>query len=271
MPTSKDDPKPRKVIDVTEPGKSEPSASARPIIVTNRPLLQKDPMVVGDEPDKGDTDNTPSGQSHEPKSELASYQEGNVIMPPSAPGLPKESVKTAETPSDTASKSTSSEAKAPTPVETEDKSEIEVSDSVTDIKVDVKTPETAAVTTEKELPKEKPAEPEPKETTSVPEPDDAKSATETSDDQLAPNKVMDEAAKKAEEEKAAKAAELEKLVESKKYFLPINAVQLRRNKLRVLLLFIICIILAAALLDISLDAGVLKINGIQPLTHFFNS
>lgn len=41
-------PKDSKVFDVAKPGKSEPTASSKPIIVTNRPVL-KDPMVVGDE------------------------------------------------------------------------------------------------------------------------------------------------------------------------------------------------------------------------------
>lgn len=33
-------------MDVSRPGKAKPSATSKPIIITNRPLLQ-DPMVVG--------------------------------------------------------------------------------------------------------------------------------------------------------------------------------------------------------------------------------
>src|SRR4051812_25582987 len=45
-----------KVFDVAHPGKSKPSASSRPIIVTNRPILQ-DPMVsANQQPEDEDTE-----------------------------------------------------------------------------------------------------------------------------------------------------------------------------------------------------------------------
>jgi hypothetical protein len=44
---NKDDARPsRKIVDVAGPGKSAPSASSRPIIVTNRPMMRRDPMVA---------------------------------------------------------------------------------------------------------------------------------------------------------------------------------------------------------------------------------
>ncbi|HXR50416.1 MAG TPA: hypothetical protein VN778_05320, partial [Verrucomicrobiae bacterium] len=45
MPTPKNDKDP-KVMDVERPGSSTPSASAKPIIVTNRPILRRDPMMA---------------------------------------------------------------------------------------------------------------------------------------------------------------------------------------------------------------------------------
>ena len=270
MPSSKD--KPRKVIDVTEPGKSEPSASGRPIIVTNRPMLQQDPMVAGAEPVSGDEDNTPAGKVQKPETELSNLQEGHTVVPPSAPILPKEESNTAETLPDTDSIIKSADSNDSQSVsQPEEKTEDKTSDEITANKADQKSTEITAPSTEEAPTKEREAETEPKETATAAEPDDEKPTTGTDDDQLEPNKVMDEAAKKAEEEKAAKQAELEKVIESKKYYLPINAVQLRRNKLQIILLILVLIVLVLVLLDVSLDAGLLKINGIHSLTHFFSS
>ncbi|HVU59523.1 MAG TPA: hypothetical protein VHC98_01665, partial [Candidatus Saccharimonadales bacterium] len=52
--------KPRKVIDITEPGKSAPPSSGKPIIVTNRPVLRQDPMMVPTAPDLPATDPAPA-------------------------------------------------------------------------------------------------------------------------------------------------------------------------------------------------------------------
>lgn len=49
MADDKETIKDSKVIDVAKPGKSAPSASSKPIIVTNHPLLP-DPMIVEDKP-----------------------------------------------------------------------------------------------------------------------------------------------------------------------------------------------------------------------------
>jgi hypothetical protein len=273
MPSSKDNSKPRKVIDITEPGKSEPSATSRAIIVTNRPMLQQDPMVIGTATSDVDSDNTPAGKVQKPESELSSVQEGHSILPPSAPHLSEDSSEADQSPTvevDSIPKSDEPSDPQP-PNEAAEKPEIKVSDAVTDKKVELKSAEIAAPSVEKEPTEEPVAEAEPKDASSEPEEGDAKSASGADDDQVAPNKVMDEATKKAAEEKAAKEAELEKLIESKKYFLPINAIQLRRNKLQSILLFSILIILVLALLDFSLDAGLLKINGVHSLTHFFSS
>jgi hypothetical protein len=275
MPSSKDDSKPRKVIDVTEPGKSEPSATSRSIIVTNRPMLQQDPMVVAGEPSDRDTDNTPSGKAPKPESQLSSFQQGQEIKPPSDPGVPPDSPKTEQTlPAETESKPTVTESTNQPPAdETEEKPEAEIPVAVTVKKADMKSTETADTAVNKEPPKVAESETEPKDELPAAEPDSEKSTSETNtnDDQLAPNKVIDEAAKKAQAEKAAKEAEQQKVIDSKKYFLPINTVQLRRNKFRAVLLFLIVVALAAVLFDISLDAGFLKINGVNSLTHFFSS
>ena len=100
----------------------------------------------------------------------------------------------------------------------------------------------------------------------------AKSSTDVSkNDQPTPKTVTDETAKKAAEEKAAKLAEQEKTIESKKYYLPINTIEHRKDIRRAILLLVLAVLLALIWLDIVLDAGILKLGPIHSLTHFFNS
>src|SRR5882757_2872268 len=58
MPEPRSKPGAPKVFDVAKPGKSAPSASSKPIIVTNRPVL-KDPMMVDESTDAGTKDKEP--------------------------------------------------------------------------------------------------------------------------------------------------------------------------------------------------------------------
>jgi len=81
-----------------------------------------------------------------------------------------------------------------------------------------------------------------------------------------------EAAAKAEAEKVAlHDAEIQKLVDSKQYYLPINAVEKRRSKRVVALGIFLSLILAAAWLDIALDAGLVQLDSVKPVTHFFSN
>jgi len=45
-----------KIADIKSPGKVTPEASSRPIVVTNRPVLASDPMVVSSEKQSSETD-----------------------------------------------------------------------------------------------------------------------------------------------------------------------------------------------------------------------
>lgn len=84
-----------------------------------------------------------------------------------------------------------------------------------------------------------------------------------------PDKQPDEEAAAAA--KAAEEAKLQKLVDDKKYFLPINAVEQRRTARVTVLGIILAILLVAVWVDIALDAGLINIAGLHPLTHFFSS
>jgi hypothetical protein len=84
-----------------------------------------------------------------------------------------------------------------------------------------------------------------------------------------------EAAHNAEEAAAAEAkakrdTELEELIVSGKYAVPINAVQRRRSRANSILLCIVAILLAAALLDLIADVGIVHVPTSVPHTHFFS-
>jgi hypothetical protein len=241
---SSSDAKPRKVvIDVTEPGKSAPSPSAKPIIVTNRPVLKQDPMMVPD----GEVS---SGEPPKPISRVAK----SISIKPltsdvgaaSAPSVPKADDEALETPPPKAEKIPSEDTKKP----------------------DIKPPE--PIQPDEPATASPPEEPKPQPASDTVEPpQDEKSEGET-DGQLAPNKALEDAKKKEEEAKVARAAEQEKIIESKKYFLLINSAEKRRANLRAVLLLVVVILATLAWLDLSLDAGILKINGLHPVTHLFS-
>jgi hypothetical protein len=75
----------------------------------------------------------------------------------------------------------------------------------------------------------------------------------------------------AEDAEAKRDAELQKLIDKKQYFLPINAMEQRRAEQFIALGIVMSIILALAWLDISLDAGLIHIDNIHALTHFFSN
>lgn len=74
---------------------------------------------------------------------------------------------------------------------------------------------------------------------------------------------------KLDEIEMAREASLQKLIDSKKYELPIETVENRRSKRVVALGIVLSIILALAWVDVALDAGLINISGVKPLTHFF--
>lgn len=73
------------------------------------------------------------------------------------------------------------------------------------------------------------------------------------------------------EAKAKHDAAIQKLVDSKQYFLPINAVEKRRTKHFVILGVLLSILLLLAWGDIALDAGLIQVSGVKPVTHFFSN
>lgn len=96
--------------------------------------------------------------------------------------------------------------------------------------------------------------------------DDKPSVDEPKGEEL-PGQAQDQAAKEA----AKLDEQAEQLMESEKYFLPINSVEKRRSKRFVLLGVTISAVLLLAWVDIALDASIIQIEGVKPVTHFFSS
>jgi hypothetical protein len=116
-----------------------------------------------------------------------------------------------------------------------------------------------------------PAEPEP---TPEPEPKDEPELPAEAKPDAAPDPT-DQPPKVDLEAEAKQQAEhdaaIQKLVDSKKYFLPINAVEKRRSKRFVAVGVLLSLLLLAAWADIAADAGLISVPGVKPVTHFFSN
>lgn len=259
---NKNTPKPPKVMDVARPGKSAPSASSRPIIVTNRPLIKQDPMVL--EPSDG----------QEAPAAVSRIGKPIRIEPIDANADDLTSV---------------------VPVKPQTKSEVPV--EVRDAKLSLKPLSDSAKGTEPAPSREpqaqpagntapeppavpapatpEPTLPQPVAPAASTAPADAPASTDgqeapSDDKQLAASKGLEDAKKKEEDEKAARIAEQEKIIDSKKYYLPISSARDGRDLHLALLLLLAVAVLGLVWLDIALDAGIIHVNGLHALTHFFN-
>ena len=285
MATNKNE-KALKVMDVSRPGKSTPPATAKPIIVTNRPILRRDPMMAS--PDGLDKPTAPD----EKVTVSRTAKTLNVITPaesapataapaaaPSAPKAPEvaavpdtqSDLKMPETtvngnqeanskPANTAPKP---QKEAPTAAQIISKSEAVQQEAVKPAETQpapepTPAPAASAATT----PEEKPAEEDP-------ELDDSDEDTGSST-QLAPNQALEQAKRKEEDAKAARQAEEEKIVTSKQFYLPMSVAKERRGLNRVLLILALVLVLALVWADIVLDAGIIHIGGLHALTRFFS-
>lgn len=302
-PTKPADIKTRKIIDVTEPGKSAPPSTARPIIVSNRPVLRRDPMMTT--PDGMDKEE----DTHQTTLPHAAASKTVKIMPlspltasdtkavdekpatepvmttpdPKVTSISVKSVDQREAAKDIGIEAVTNIDRVEDPVLTTPVVANEEKDLQSD---DEALPASPAAQTSEPEPSKPSSEdvkpvvedeqagkmsetPLPAAQTSVP---DEEEKEESSDDQIAPNQAVDQAKHKAQEEKQARLTEEEKLIESKQYYLPINGTERQRRSLdRMILVFVVVLLLALVWLDIVMDAGIFKLGGVQPLTHFFSS
>lgn len=99
--------------------------------------------------------------------------------------------------------------------------------------------------------------------------DEAKKNTQKNDKKapITPGEEADvEASRRAERD-----ANLQKIVDKKTYFLPINAVEKRKTKRFVALGIVLSLVLVVAWVDVALDAGLIELGGVKPVTHFFSN
>jgi cobalamin biosynthesis protein CobT len=243
------------ISDVNRPNTSAPSATSKAVIVNNRPLLQ-DPMVVGE---------TKSADDAGTKIIVTTGSKAK-IQPLTAPVVEATKAKPA-------SESTTGAVPAPKDA----KAEVTVSDSIA-------TTETSAETAPAS---EKTETATDEVTTAAPEPaksaDPAEAVTETSTDETTETdeaengeatqtETSPEADQAAAEAEAAKHDEaMQQMVESKQYFLPINSLEKRRTKRVVVLGIALSVLLAVAWVDVALDASLIQLGSVKPVTHFFSN
>lgn len=238
----------KKISDVAHPGKSAPSGNSKSVIVPTRPIM-KDPMVVEE-----------SGSDDEDKKITVKTREA-VVAPVGDAEIEKKS--------------------------SEDKTELKAEDDKKTIAVLAE--EAAVKKTESEEKKKADDEPEEKEDVPTVAPadespdekpisssenspkDDSGPGTDSVSDDGPSTKSVTEA---DEEELAAQEkhdAAIQKLIDSKQYELPINSVERRRSKRVVALGVILSILLVLLWVDIALDASLIQVDGIKPVTHFFSN
>lgn len=205
-----------KVFDVAKPGKSMATATSRPVIVSNGPLLP-DPMM----------------------------SDGSSDARPGVGNSPRLTIK---------------------PLSDDDGTDKKVAVN----KKPVEEAPAAEAEAPKDVPKDEPQAPETEEKVEEPAP-------ETSETEEVPADIggdtppsLENKAQKEAEAAAKQQAELDKLTESRDYFLPINAVERRRSKVVVWSLLVLSLVLGLVLVNFLLDADVLTINGVKPLTNLFN-
>lgn len=311
MPASKSsdkssDAKTRKIIDVSEPGKTAPSETSRPIIVSSRPILRRDPMVTG--PDGMEKEEAPEdkpvARTAKPELKITPLTPEEKMEAPAklaeptaasaAPTMPSAAAKPATPPAQpviTTAKSVVASATEGDIVEDDEEIAKPAGEPTAEHEFMLEKPDAPTMTPEAKpalTPDSKPAlstpptsptpftpptppAPAPSPAPAVPDTDDDDDDEEDTDGQLAPNQALDVAKRKEEDAKATRLAEQEKIIESKQYFLPIDAVEKRRGLERFVLLLVVVILLALIWLDIALDAGILRIGGVHALTHFFKS
>jgi hypothetical protein len=228
------------IADVQEPGTTAPTPTSRPVIVTNRPLLQ-DPIVVeqADEAVAKPADDQPAAAL--PSNQKVAIQPLEAVDAEKQDGAGDEE---------------------PLLPETESVAEADEAEDIAE------TPESRPAAPD-QSPESAPA--------SLNQADQPALANPTPDDggeQEPGGTPKQTLAKQAEAEAAAQAkhdAEVQEMIDSKRYVLPINAVEKRKSKRFVVLGVLLAVILIIIWLDIALDAGIIKLGGLEPLTHFFSN
>jgi hypothetical protein len=242
----------KKTFDVIKPGKSAPSTSAKPIIITNRPIL-KDPMVV----DAGSSTTAKKADS------LPAETSSKKINPPGEAEKKEPSKKIRMQTNNESAEAINVKVKTVPKTDSPDPSTSKSEDEAATSKAETTTlaPEDTGSDEEQSKQSDEAAE-------EIPQPEEDESLDETEVKKPDRQKTAEE--EKAAKEAAERQAQFEKLVDSRQYYLPINASG-RRVRRHVAVGLLAIIILVAAWADIALDAGLIHLGGLKPFTHFFSN
>jgi hypothetical protein len=240
----------KRIIDVQHADKAPAEDNSKPVIVTNRPILQ-DPMVVGAPADEAAPD---------PAAKPNTGGE-TVIQPLTAPEIPNGK-------NEPASKEPAKEVEP----------ELEVEESAEPEQTEEPSPQLDKTKTLADLDAESKTKVNTKPDATADDSQDksAKDPENTEDDDT-PESQASAASKEIQAEEAEVVAqakkdeELLKLTESKKYFLPINSIEKRRSKQVVAAGVLLSLILLVAWVDVALDAGLIDLGNIKSVTHFFST
>jgi hypothetical protein len=300
----------KKIIDVQQGGDAA-SGTSRQIILNNRPIMKDPMMAEVSElanaqagikePEEAEASGAPA-VARKAKIIPVSHDEAKEVEPAPVEEKAAEPVaaevkttkkaerKVEPLPKSTAAKTGAKAAAEPKPAEPTNKTEeaepaesetAEPAAEVVTEKPTEKTPapelsEPAESKSESEKPEED-SEPKAEEPSSGLQPgrsfDESEGPAAPVDDSPAQpeDDEKDAKAKKPELQPGELTPEQQKAFDKGEYFLPIVTTETRRLRLEIVLAVLFIIIVLAVWLDIMLDAGLLHVSGIQPLTHFFKS
>lgn len=273
--------KPRKVFDVSGSGKGSAAsaANAKRVIISHHPIMQ-DPEAVapdGELPAREAAAKTPTAtkvvikplSEKEKATDLPTDRIELDIPDFDVKEKPEQKV---ETPAPEETALTPKEvAEKPAQPETTD---AEKSAEETPAK-DSKEATAPLAEDTKEETLEEPKESEKlEEETAKPEPAAAPLSPENTDlpgGESGSDKTKEEQEAAALEAEVKRQEEFDKLEESKEYFLPITTAEHRRSKLVTITGLILIVLLGLLLVNLLMDVGTIRINGVEPLTQFFGS
>ncbi|HSW85521.1 MAG TPA: hypothetical protein VLF79_02835 [Candidatus Saccharimonadales bacterium] len=282
----------KKINDVSKPGKTVPSGNSKSVIITNRPIIQ-DPMVTPEATTGAPV--LPGAEKQESESSAPtpkiSKPAGELKIKPIAEEVETKDSESTSEPESTKESDTTEESELPNntsePEDTTKSFEKSPDEAKPVDTSDIETKALEAPTSDKKIadvkPPEKSTDPA-AETVTVAAADSKSNAKEDdgSDDHSKDENQIDKSTSEiADAEQAKAAAEVEaqakkdeaidKLAETKQYYLPIDTVEKKRSRRVVALGIFLSLLLIVAWADIALDAGLIKIEGIKPVTHFFSN
>lgn len=266
MPAKNSKPVAPKVFDVIAPGKAAPSPTGRPIIVSNRPMI-KDPMEpifksrpITAPPVEGGASHVgrPIGAASDSEPEASGQPPDPILSTIDADALSKDGAKPGDAPAVAAPEKL-------TPVVAP------LSNDSAPESAPVKPPASGSgpVATTAQSPTQ-PSDPAPAAADSIAD-DDADKKDSAIDRPQPGDVAAAEKASAAEKAAATERAAQEKIIASGQYYLPISGAGRHRALQWILLILVLVILLGLAWLDIAMDAGIIHIHGVQPLTHFFSN